>query len=146
MNDKELEKPKETLPDTPAPVEETPNLISDEMLLGVYGEILDNIRLDRLQIEEYLSEFANMVINDGDATTSSKEALINLIKAKSDMSDKMRGVADLMTRLKMKDRDTYKPYLGKGGSNTINIIESTEGMSKKAILKDLKRKKQENNE
>lgn len=148
MKENELEKTQEALPqEVPAAPTELSNLISDEMLLGVYGEILDNIRLDRVQIDEYLNEFANMVINDGDATTSSKEALINLIKTKSDMADKMTRVADLMTRIKLKDRDTYKPYLnGKATHNTINIIESPEVLSKKEMINNLKRKKQENNE
>jgi hypothetical protein len=150
MKENELEKTQESLPqesEAPAAPTELSNLISDEMLLGVYGEILDNIRLDRVQVDEYLNEFANMVINDGDATTSSKEALINLIKTKSDMADKMTRVADLMTRIKMKDRDTFKPYLnGKATHNTINIIESPEALSKAQMISKLKNKPQGNNE
>lgn len=124
------------------PGNELASIISDEMLLGVYGEILDNIRQDRVQADSFLNEFAEMVINGGDASSASKEALVNLIKAKMDAADKMVRVADLMTRLKMKDKDTFKPYLNKGGSNTINIIENSGGKSKATILKELKKKKQ----
>ena len=62
-----------------------------------------------------------MVMNDGDATSSTKEALVNLIKIKSDMSDKMSKVADLMTRIKLKERDTFPKYLAAQQNNTINI-------------------------
>lgn len=128
------------------PQNEVANIISDEMLLGIYGEILDNIRQDRVQIDSYVNEFAEMVINGGDATSASKEALVNLIKTKMDGADKMAKVADLMTRLKMKDNNTFKPYLNKGGTNTINIIENNGGKSKAAILKELKKKKQQSKE
>jgi len=60
-------------------------------------------------------------MNDGDATSSTKEALVNLIKIKSDMSDKMSKVADLMTRIKLKERDTFPKYLAAQQNNTINI-------------------------
>jgi cellobiose-specific phosphotransferase system component IIA len=118
------------------------SIISDEMLLGIYGEILDNIRQDRVQIDSYVNEFAEMVINTGDASSASKEALVNLVRAKMDASDKMSKVADLMTRLKMKDTNTFKPYMNKG-NNTINIIENSSGKSKSAIMKELKKKKQQ---
>ena len=124
---------------------EIANIISDEMLLGIYGEILDNIRQDRVQIDSYVNEFAEMVINTGDASSASKEALVNLVKAKMDASDKMSKVADLMTRLKMKDNNTFKPYMNKGGSNTINIIENSSGKSKSAIMKELRKKKEQQN-
>ena len=118
------------------------SIISDEMLLGIYGEILDNIRQGRVQIDSYVNEFAEMVINTGDASSASKEALVNLVRAKMDASDKMSKVADLMTRLKMKDTNTFKPYMNKG-NNTINIIENSSGKSKSAIMKELKKKKQQ---
>jgi len=121
---------------------EVVNIISDEMLLGIYGEILDNIRQDRVQIDSYVNEFAEMVINTGDASSASKEALVNLVRAKMDASDKMSKVADLMTRLKMKDTNTFKPYMNKG-NNTINIIENSSGKSKSAIMKELRKKKQQ---
>ena len=119
---------------------EEASIISDEMLLGVYGEILDNIRQDRVQVDSFLNDFAEMVINGGDSTSASKEAVVNLLKAKMDAADKMAKVADLMTRLKLKDNG-FKPYLNKG-TNTINIIENSAGRSKASVLSDLKKKKQ----
>ena len=88
------------------------SIISDESLLNVYGEIMNNLRSDRNQVSELVDTFSNMVMNDGDSSTSSKEALVNLIKTKMDASDKMSKIADLMTRIKLKQPDTYQPWMG----------------------------------
>ena len=103
--------------------QETKCLISDEQLIGIYDEIMVNHRRDRKQTSHITKEFADMVINGGDSSSSSKEALVNLLKLKNDISDKMTKIADLMTRLKMKSPDTYKPYLNAKQENktTINI-------------------------
>ena len=109
------------------PVEQQPQeikcLISDEQLLGVYDEIMTNFRRDRKEVSHISKEFAEMVINGGDSSSSSKEALVNLKKLQNDISDKMTKIADLMTRLKMKSPDTYKPYMTAKQENktTINI-------------------------
>ena len=106
-------------------------LISDEALLGVYGEVLTNIREDRLEVDQILSNFVDMVINEGDSTTSSKEALVNLLRMKMDSADKMAKIADLMTRIKVKDRDTFPRYLAASQTNTINISDNGQ---KRALL------------
>lgn len=98
------------------------SLISDDQYLGVLNEIMDNIRDDRSNVNEYIDKFADLVINDGDATTSSKEALINLIKVKVDLQDKMLKAADLMTRLKLKNTYAYSgPHLNAMQQNNFNI-------------------------
>lgn len=114
-----------------------PNLIPDQMLIGIYDEILKEIRSDREQIDEVLQNFVNLVINEGDSSSASKEALVNLIKAKSDQADKMTKVADLMTRIKMKDKDTFPRYLAANQTNNINVGPSP----KRAILDAVKRAK-----
>ena len=98
-------------------------LIGDEQLLDIYDEIMRNFRRDRKEVSHIAKEFADMVVNGGDSSSSSKEALVNLLKLKNDTSDKMTKIADLMTRLKMKSPDTYKPYLTAKQENktTINI-------------------------
>jgi hypothetical protein len=98
-------------------------LIGDDQLLGIYDEIMHNFRRDRKEVSRLAKEFADMVVNGGDGSSSSKEALVNLLKLKNDTSDKMVKIADLMTRLKMKSPDTYKPYLTAKQENktTINI-------------------------
>lgn len=106
------------------------NLITDDALLGIYGNILDMLKSDRNEIDEIIAKFGDMVFNDGDATTSSKEALINLIKLKVDSADKMSKVADLMTRVKLKEKDTFPRYLTANQNNTINVGDS----QKKALI------------
>lgn len=103
--------------------EQKKDLISDEKLVKVYDEILDNIRKDREEIDYVLNNFVNMVINDGEATSSSKEALVNLIKIKSDTADKLSKVADLMTRVKMREKDTFPKYMAVHQNNTTNITK-----------------------
>lgn len=93
-----------TLPDQPQKQQEDiTQLIPDEQYLNFIKEILTDIKDEKRQVSDYVDSFAEMVINSGDATTSSKEAFVNLVKIKVDLNDKMLKVADLMTRLKMKN-------------------------------------------
>lgn len=121
------------------------SIVSDEALLGVYGEIMDNLRSDREQVSELLDTFSNMVLNDGDSSTASKEALVNLLKTKIEASDRMTKIADLMTRIKLKQPDTYQPWMGKGkekGGNTINIYDSS-GINRKSLIERIQKEKEE---
>lgn len=114
------------------------NIVSDDQLMGLYFEILDNIKEDRQQVSSFIDTMAEMVINDGDATSSSKEALVNLVKIKSDMTDKMSKVADLMTRVKLKEKDTFPKYLAANQNNTINI---NEGGSRRSLIEAINKAK-----
>ena len=116
------------------------NLVKDEELVGMYKDIIDYIKDDRKEIDAYIDNFANMVMNDGDATSSSKEALVNLIKIKSDMTDKMSKVADLMTRIKLKERDTFPKYLAAQQTNTINIGNNS--ASRRTLIEALNKAKE----
>lgn len=121
------------------------SLVSDEALIGVYGEIMDNLRSDREQASDLVDTFSNMVLNDGDSSTASKEALVNLLKVKMDASDRMTRIADLMTRIKLKQPDTYQPWMGKGkekGGNTINIYDSS-GINRKSLMEKIQKEKEE---
>lgn len=101
--------------------EEQNNLISDDMLLGLYDEALTNIRNDRKEADELIARFSDMAFNDGDASTSTKEAVVNLFKMKTDLSDKIAKIADLATRVKLRERDTFPKYLAAHQNNTFNI-------------------------
>ena len=119
------------------------SIVSDEALVGVYEEILDNLRSDREQVSGLVDTFSNMVLNDGDASTSSKEALVNLIKTKIDATDRMAKIADLMTRVKLKQPDTFQPWMAKGkekGGNTLNIYDSS-GMDRKSLMEKIQKGK-----
>lgn len=115
-------------------------IIEDQKLLDLYDELLDQGRQDRKQAQELVVNFEDMVINDGDATSSSKEALVALVKLKSDITDKMSKIADLMTRHTLKDRNTFQPYLANHTHTHSNVtIEASN--SKRDILKKLESKK-----
>lgn len=113
-------------------VESQPNIVGDKDILGLYHEILENCRKDREGVDEVLINFVEMVMNEGDASSASKEAIVNLLKIKSDTSDKMAKVADLMTRIKLKERDTFPRYLAAQQNNRVYI----EG-SKREMIKSL---------
>jgi hypothetical protein len=117
------------------------NMVPDEQLLGMYSEIVNTIKDDKKSIDDAITFFSNIVINEGDGTTSSKEALVNLLKVKADQSDKLTKIAELMTRIKLKDRDTFPRYLAQ--NNTINVGNSG---SRRTLLEALKKAKQSKEE
>lgn len=126
-----------------APNEEE-KIIPDAKLVGLYDEILDNVRNDRNEINNLIETFSDMVINTGDATSSTKEALVNLIKIKLDTSDKMSKIADLMTRVR--GTNTFPKYLATNQNNTINIDnKKLSSNEKRALLKDEDKKQKDNN-
>ncbi len=115
-------------PVNPEDVKKCP--VSDEKLLGMYEEIHSDIDKDRLQIDELLTNFVNMVINEGDSTTASKEALVKLMELKIGTADKKTKIADLMTRLKLKDTYAYSgPHMNAIQQNNVTI-ESRRDMIK----------------
>lgn len=119
----------------PQKQEEEKEMITDEALMGMYGEIVGYLRNDRTQLDDILANFVEMVINEGDATAASKEALVNLFKIKTEIPEKMTKIADLMTRLKMKEKNTMPAYLAAKQENNINIGNS----GKRALLKEIEK-------
>ena len=116
-------------------------IISDQRLLTIYDNILQDIKDDRLEVDQILSQFVDRVLGEGsDASTSSKEALVNLLKIKNDSADKMTKVADLMTRLKLKEKDTFPRYLAAQQNNKITIETNKRGFLKE-IQKQLRTEK-----
>ncbi len=81
-------------------------LIPDQKILDFYEEAIENIRADREQAQEVYENFSDMVLNEGDPSAASKEALISALKIKSDSIDKMVKILDLWTRMKMKEKAT----------------------------------------
>jgi len=105
----------------PPTSDDVSNLIGDQELLDGFDEVIGWLREDRSQINEFIDNMADMVINEGDATSASKEALVNFVKVKSDLADKAAKILDLKTRIKLKERDTFPRYLAASQNNTINI-------------------------
>ena len=123
-----------SVPETKTP--DASALISDDKYLNVLDEIMNNIREDRQQVSDYIDNMADMVLNDGDATTSTKEALVNLVKVKTDLQDKMLKAADLMTRLKLKNTYAYSgPHLNAMQQNNYNIGTDGTDFSRKELIR-----------
>jgi hypothetical protein len=115
-------------------------IVKDEEVLDLYDEILQNCRKDRENVSEVLTNFLDMVMNDGDASSASKEAIVNLLKINSDVNDKMAKIADLRTRIKLKEKDTYPRYLAAQQNNKV-VIEGSKREMIKTINQLAQRKK-----
>lgn len=121
-----------------APVDEASSLIKDDELIGLYHEILETCRKDRDEIDYVLGNFLDMVMNGNDASKGSKEAIVELMKTKSDIADKMARVADMMTKIKIKEKSKPSKYVSAKQNNV--IIET----NKRELLKDIQKLLQEN--
>ena len=117
---------------------ENSQLISDQQYLSVINEIIENIRDDRKQISDFIDNMANMVINEGDATSASKEALVNLVKAKTDLQDKMLKAADLIFKTKSKAPANSVSALQQ---NNYNFGAETTDFSRRELIKALNQAK-----
>ena len=115
-------------------------IISDDEMVGLYQEILGQCRDDRKGVDDILNNFVDMVMNEGESSSASKEAIVNLLKIKSDTSDKMTKIADLMTRLKLKERDTFPRYLAAQQNNKV-VIEGSKREMIKSVNKLIARNK-----
>lgn len=135
-----------TVPQVPTKAEPREDLVTDDVLLNLYGELLDMTRQDRVETAEYINNFAEMIFNGGDSSNGSKEALVQLMKMKMDSSNNMSKIADLMTRIKLKDRYTTD-FAPLNASQTNNItIKGGDHRQKlmKAVETTLKKVKKDN--
>ena len=124
----------------PVPSEKV--LIPDDEYLSLLNEIVSNIKDDRNQVSGYIDNMADLVINDGDSTTATKEALVNLVKIKTDLQDKMLKVADLMTRLKLKNTYAYSgPHLNTLQQNNFNIGSESNDFDRKELIRTINKAK-----
>jgi hypothetical protein len=115
-------------------------VVTDAQLLDIYSEILEDLRSDRKEVDAILSNFVEMVMNEGDSTSSSKEALVNLAKLKSDISIGKTKIADLMTSLKLKEKQASKINATQNNNITItdrrNLIETINKLTNNKEDKD----------
>jgi ABC-type transporter Mla subunit MlaD len=121
-----------------APAQNSQCPITDQDLQNIYTEILDDLRGDRNEINALLNNFVEMVMNEGDSSSASKEAVVNLVKAKTDIADKKAKIADLMTTLRLKEKTAAKLQ-----ANQTNHIHITD---KRAILETINKIKKVQNE
>ena len=80
---------------------EMSEIVTDGDLVDMYDDIVNMVRKDREEVSEVLGNFVNMVMNEGDGSSASKEAIVALLKMKMDGADKLSKVADLKTRVKL---------------------------------------------
>lgn len=122
--------------------EQVPAIIEAEELKAMYDDIISDLKGDKEEIQGIQDKFEDMVMNDGDASSSSKEALVNLIKIKSDITDKMIKIADLKTRIVMKEKNTFPPYLANQTNNT--YINNAPQQNRRALLEAYEKNKKDN--
>jgi len=96
-------------------------LIADEVWMGWCTEILNNLRQERQEVDEVKQSLVEMVVNEGDSTSASKEAMTKMFEIKASISEKMTRVLDLATRVKLKERDTFPKYLAVHANQTNNL-------------------------
>lgn len=82
----------------PATTEPKNELVQAEQIVSLCKTILSDIDSEKEEINLSFNNFSEMVFNAGDATSASKEALVNLLKLKSDMVDKKMKMAEFMLK------------------------------------------------
>lgn len=105
MNKNILENTKKALADLTQP------LISDDKFTKYFEEAIGNLRQDRVDADEHFKKIFDMVINEGDSTSASKEMATNFFKMKTEANDKMIKILDLWTRMKLKEKNTMPDWL-----------------------------------
>jgi hypothetical protein len=122
--------------------DQMPAIIEAEELKSMYDDIINGLKSEKEEIQGIQDKFEDMVMNDGDASSSSKEALVNLIKIKSDIHDKMIKVADLKTRIVLKEKNTFPPYLAANQTNN-TYINNAPQQNRRAILEAIEKNKKD---
>ena len=117
--------------------EEEKPLVTNEEMTEMYKKIFKYIEADREEHGDLYNTLKDMVVNDGDASHSTKEAMIQAARLKAESSDKMTKVMDLLMRSLLKERDTFPKYLAANQEN--NII--FKGGSKRSFLEKLEKQK-----
>lgn len=121
----------------PAPQKEEEPLVTNREMIDFYKKILNYCEEDRTEASDAFKTFMDMAVNDGDASPSTKECMVQLLKIRTDSTDKMTKVMDLLMRYVLKDRDTFPRYLAANQEN--NII--FKGGSKRSFLEKLEKQK-----
>ena len=125
--------------------EEEKALIPDDVWMGWCSEILNICCQDRQEIDDIKNNLVEMVMNEGDPSSATKEAMTKCLEIKANIADKMAKVLDLATRVKLKERDTFPRYLAAHQNNTITIGS---GAEKRELIKQIQKyqKDKEKNE
>ncbi len=101
-------------------VPEQKELVNDEQIIKLCNRIADEIDEEKKEVNDAYNNFAEMVFNAGDATSASKEALVNLLKLKGDFIDKKSKLMDTM--LKLRNQTSVKSITA-NQHNEITVID-----------------------
>ncbi len=112
-------------------------LFADDEIVGMCAEAMTNMRNDRKQLDSLIANLVEMVFNEGDSTTSSKEALVSLMTAKTNMSDKMMSIAELMAKFKLKEMGNAPKSVTASQENHYHF-----GGSRRSFLEQIERQVQ----
>jgi hypothetical protein len=96
---KKQEMPQVALNVNVAPGEVNIQLVQPEEIVSLVKTVMTDIEGEKHEIQEALVNFSEMVFNAGDATSASKEALVNLLKLKSDLIDKKARMLEMMMKV-----------------------------------------------
>lgn len=124
--------PTENQPNQPL-VEEKPEIYKDEELKGLLEEGLNDIKNNEVELDKYINQFGDMINNDGDATSATKEAFVNLVNMKNALVDKKTKIAELIVRVKLKD--PWPRYLT-AKQTTFNINTNEDNKNNKSNQRD----------
>lgn len=117
--------------------QEKQELVNSEKMLGLLNEVMDDIREEKKSIEEITSIFQEMVINGGDSSNSSKEALVNLIRLRAECADRKTKIVDLAMRAFLKQNDTFPKYL-----TAVQNNEFKSAPNRRQLIKAMEEEKQ----
>lgn len=99
---------------------EKPIVTVDEMQ-AFLKEAVTMVRDDRAETSEYIKNFADMILNEGDASGPTKEAFVQLVKMKQDAATNLTKLIELMMRPLLKQSSESKPWLNATQHNEIKI-------------------------
>lgn len=141
--DKEVLEPDSIDKEIAVPENGMKELVSDDDLLGMYEDAISLIEKDRKQTDEVLENFINMVMNEGDGSSASKEAICKLLELKLKAVDSFTKIADLKTRIKLKEQNTFPAYLAQ--HNTYNLGGANSN-KRQLLMKEIDKKRKKPND
>lgn len=112
-------------------------LVTSEEMTDLYKKMFSYCEDDRKDADDLFKTLMDMVINDGDASHSTKEAMIQSLRIRTESVDKMTKLYDLLMRYVLKDKDTFPRYLAANQENNIIFKNS----SKRSFLEKLEKQK-----
>jgi|SRR5581483_2081030 len=95
----------------PVPVEQQKNeLVQAEQIVSLYQSILGELETEKEEINDVFNDFCELVFNGGDSTSSSKEAVVNLLTLRSNLIDKKTKIFELFLKTYQKDGPKVNQY------------------------------------